>query len=478
MSLRAQALVQAQQKTAVTSSNKGNILQRAAVVPEITPVHSGILQRCSGGVECEGCRQKRLEREGMLQRAAVNAAPVNENGSGVPPIVHEVLRSPGQALDAGTRAFMEPRFGFDFSGVRVHTDGRAAVSARAVNAVAYTVGRDVVFGEGMYAPGTSEGKRLLAHELTHVVQQETFSDLGGYTLKVGSTNDQFESQAGDVAQNIPYAYVVQPIAAISKPFVQRDLARPPKGAPSPLVPLTSQQVQDAIAFNQERFSDPYSIRVIRDVLGVRPLPAIVDEELIEAIVQWQSERHMTQDGKIGHITTRSIYLELVAEGQLRDALLLLMDSYRLPGSLRLNDIRVGIGLNCCFTTVVPAADAVTSGGPLCGGGPINMCICRTSVPHNIAEYDHFVRILGHELIHVPQCASGTGDIHVEEFEAFFWEVCSQGRAPQLSAGDRLGHAGMAIAHFNNIPFPFRTPALLDKRDKLNHLIAAGGVGPC
>ncbi len=66
---------------------------------------------------------------------------------------------------------MEPRFGHDFSQVRIHTDERAAETARAVNALAYTVGRDVVFGAGQYAPQTDEGRRLLAHELTHVVQQ-------------------------------------------------------------------------------------------------------------------------------------------------------------------------------------------------------------------------------------------------------------------------------------------------------------------
>jgi hypothetical protein len=88
----------------------------------------------------------------------------------VPPIVHEVLRSPGQPLDPTTRAFMEPRFGHDFSQVRVHTDGRAAESARAVNALAYTAGRAVVFATGRYAPFTARGQSLLTHELAHVVQ--------------------------------------------------------------------------------------------------------------------------------------------------------------------------------------------------------------------------------------------------------------------------------------------------------------------
>jgi hypothetical protein len=85
--------------------------------------------------------------------------------------VHEVLRSPGQSLDAGTRGFMEPRFGADFADVRVHSDSRAAESARAVGARAYTVGRNIAFGGGEYRPDAEGGRRLLAHELSHVVQQ-------------------------------------------------------------------------------------------------------------------------------------------------------------------------------------------------------------------------------------------------------------------------------------------------------------------
>jgi hypothetical protein len=82
-----------------------------------------------------------------------------------------VLRSPGHALDEGVRSFMEPRFGQDFSRVRVRTDTRAAESAAAVSALAYTAGRDIVFGSGQYTPQTLAGRKLLAHELTHVIQQ-------------------------------------------------------------------------------------------------------------------------------------------------------------------------------------------------------------------------------------------------------------------------------------------------------------------
>ena len=99
------------------------------------------------------------------------AGPAGVGGTEAPPAVHSVLRSPGQPLDAATRAFMEPRFGHDFSKVRVHADERAAESANAVQARAYTVGSDVVFGAGEFSPATQAGKGLLSHELTHVVQQ-------------------------------------------------------------------------------------------------------------------------------------------------------------------------------------------------------------------------------------------------------------------------------------------------------------------
>ncbi|HLB71706.1 MAG TPA: DUF4157 domain-containing protein [Candidatus Methanoperedens sp.] len=97
---------------------------------------------------------------------------IHHSQSGVPPIVHQVLRSPGQPLDAAASTFMEPRFGHDFNQVRVHTNARATESVQGINALAYTVGNNIVFGRGQYAPGTTTGSRLLAHELTHVVQQE------------------------------------------------------------------------------------------------------------------------------------------------------------------------------------------------------------------------------------------------------------------------------------------------------------------
>ena len=89
-----------------------------------------------------------------------------------PPVVRDVLRAPGKPLDTATRGFFESRFGHDFSQVRVHNDADAAQSAFAMSARAFTVGQDLVFGSGRYAPETSAGRRLLGHELAHVAQQD------------------------------------------------------------------------------------------------------------------------------------------------------------------------------------------------------------------------------------------------------------------------------------------------------------------
>ena len=170
--------------------------------PNFTAVRSGLLQRkcaCGGTPgptgECEECRRKRLQRKAS-QPSTFNSQPAE-----VPPIVHEVLGSPGQPLDPATRAFMEPRFGHEFSRVRVHTDARAAESARAVNALAYTAGESVAFSAGQYAPGTSRGRELLAHELTHVIQQSDVLSSDGH-LAPGPVDDAQEHEANRIESSM------------------------------------------------------------------------------------------------------------------------------------------------------------------------------------------------------------------------------------------------------------------------------------
>lgn len=139
----------------------------------------------------------------LLQRDNVGAPPaVNE----APPILQPGMdNADGQPLDPTTRAFMESRFGADFSGVRVHTDGKAAESAQSVNALAYTVGRDVVFGAGQYAPQSSTGQRLIAHELAHIVQQQNTPAVRQGKLGISNPTDSAERSADAVAQAVTTA---------------------------------------------------------------------------------------------------------------------------------------------------------------------------------------------------------------------------------------------------------------------------------
>jgi hypothetical protein len=136
-------------------------------------------QHTIGGSTCSDCSKK----TGALQRQPAHENEDTQLTAIESPSVHETLRSPGQPLDADVRTFMEPRFQQDFSRVRVHTDVRAAESARSVGALAYTVGQDVVFGAGRYEPATTAGRQLLAHELTHVAQQQSGSVGFGQVLQ-------------------------------------------------------------------------------------------------------------------------------------------------------------------------------------------------------------------------------------------------------------------------------------------------------
>ncbi len=519
--------------------------------------------------------QEEMEEEIIHAKGGGGTTP--EVTSGTESRIQSLKRS-GRPLPGSTRAFFEPRFGVDFSRVRLHNDAEAAYTARSVNARAFTIGRNVVFGAGQYSPETLEGKSLLAHELTHTIQQggaspghtfipqtssippdlQLFGDpdempaglacppatdlppvpstpvqfsydssalstaavatirdvvirwhaaggtdtvrLDGYASTEGSdahnwtlacdramaVRGELMNTAGGVA-GIPAANIDGNVFAHGEtgefstglPTNRRVLI---SGLPAPAAPvrvLTPSVIQGAVQYNQNRFSDPSTIQVIREVLGLPPTPAVVDEPLIRSVGQWQADRHMMQDGRIGHYTTRTLYFELLALGREHDAILLLMNSYDLPGSLHLNAIRVGVGANCCGN--LGGADAVTYGGPHCPpvGGPVEICFCEPRIPQDIAEYNHFVRITGHELIHVPQCAVGTGNLHVDEFEAFYWEACAEGRMRRLTPTQRVNHANIALGQYASIPAgPLRTPARVAMRNRLNRLIAAGGVGVC
>ena len=213
-------------------------------VLQSSPLLARSARRCAcGGVigpdgECAACKARRLQRQ------ATAAGPAT-----APPIVHDVLRSAGRPLEPGLRDEMEARFGHDFSRVRVHTDARAAESARAVDALAYTVGPEIVFDDGRYSADTTEGKCLLTHELAHVVQQDgTDSRQTGRSIPVLSPADPTERAAERAAATTGSAGETGRAAATRS--VQR-LVRPENvschatGLTNP--DLTGQEAVDAIA---------------------------------------------------------------------------------------------------------------------------------------------------------------------------------------------------------------------------------------
>jgi hypothetical protein len=183
---------------------------RATKAVAVTPAPVAVLQRkCACGTKttdeaCPQCQAKEKEGSGVLQRSPARGGDVGA----VPAVVHEVLREPGRPLDGASRTFFEPRFGADFSGVRVHTDAKAAESARAVRASAYTVGQDVVFAEGRYDVQSRAGKRLLGHELGHTLQQpETVPTAG---LRIGPPVSSSEVEAEHVGEVVSQGGFIRP----------------------------------------------------------------------------------------------------------------------------------------------------------------------------------------------------------------------------------------------------------------------------
>ena len=173
------------------ASPAGEAMSRLAMARQpvsVSPLPAAMLQRkCGGSCHCDACAKK--------ARQAARTAP-----SAAPPIVRQVLNSAGQPLDTATRGAMEQRFGHDFGRVRIHADGKADASARAVGASAYAVGPHIVFARGQYAPATKAGEMVLAHELTHVLQQPVHAGSG--EIRLGEAGDAHEREANSIATQV------------------------------------------------------------------------------------------------------------------------------------------------------------------------------------------------------------------------------------------------------------------------------------
>ncbi len=214
-------------------------------------------------------------------------------------------RSLGRPLDPTTRAFMESRFEHDFSGVRVHTDGMAAAAARVLDARAYTLGRDIVFGDDAYAPATDAGRRLIAHELAHVLQQHGGGDRRSPAWMEGS-GDRPEVDARSAAERVLQGHRVErrDLASPGHKTVQRQESAQ---APDLARPLSPARVEAAIRYNRASY-DEDSTRIIQSLVGV-PETERFDEATVQAIARRQRSAGLAVDGKVGPDT----YDRLLAE---------------------------------------------------------------------------------------------------------------------------------------------------------------------
>jgi hypothetical protein len=212
-----------------------------------------------------------------------SVAPGTQSGT-VPKAAADAVNGlgTGRGLNAAERGYFEPRFGHNFSSVRLHEGAAAHQATTRLGAQAFALGHDIAFSEGAHDRFT------MAHELAHVMQD------------------------GNAARRT----------------LRRDLAIEPANPGTVAAVLTPEQHRLALLYNQRRFEDPFTIRIIRDVFGgISDVPAVINDDFINATLQWQAERNLGQDGKFGPVTTRAMVRELTAEGEGRLARLLRSDNF-------------------------------------------------------------------------------------------------------------------------------------------------------
>ena len=260
-------------------------------------------------------RSRRPDRIGLLKptpSGVLQRRAVSDGHAMAPPIVHDVLRSPGRPLDDATRGFMESRFGHDFSGVRVHTDARAAESARAVNALAYTVGHHVAFDAGQYAPGRNAGRQLLAHELAHVRQQQSGIARLQNKISVSDGSDAHEKEAIQLASAVVSG---QPLPSLSRgaatPGATIQRLESPLGEVQPSRPLLVRgSVGAAVAEAQRKLNLFHAQEIAAGRSGLPNGPLVEDGNFgprtFDAVLFFQQQRFPEQpeehDGMIGDHT--------------------------------------------------------------------------------------------------------------------------------------------------------------------------------
>lgn len=275
------------------SSHHGLLLQRKCACGSSTSSLTGECMECTTKKRVQtklaiGASNDPLEQEADRVANQVVAAPAHpavsgalphiqrysgkaaEGSDAAPTSVDRVLASSGSPLEPTLREDMEQRFGHNFSLVRVHSGSAAEQSARDVNASAYTVGRNIVFGAGRFAPGTHEGRRLIAHELTHVVQQ------AGRLLSLAGDDRKTNSHAGQLfvgAENAGWEREADRVACSASAPVRSDSVPFEPSSSLPIQTLARQADQQPPTKNEEK-SDLKAMRVAAS-------PA-------QAIMQWKA----------------------------------------------------------------------------------------------------------------------------------------------------------------------------------------------
>ena len=243
-----------------------------------------IMPRNPAGMESGAIQTKcaECEKEETLQKKPAIQKSANGQAQASPAIAKKISasRGSGQSLPKNVNSEMSNKMGADFSNVNIHTDDTAVQMSRDLGANAFTVGNDIYFNKGKYNPESSEGKHLLAHELTHTVQQ-------------GASDN----------------------------MIQADFAIEPPNPGAEANELSETEIQDAIRYNELKLGRGGAdlIRLVRDVLGVSPEPAVIDQDLVEAIVRWQAVNNLTQDGMLGPDSAAPLFAELRAEGHAAEA---------------------------------------------------------------------------------------------------------------------------------------------------------------
>ena len=221
-------------------------------------------------MKCKECE----EQEKMQMKPAIQ---MKEDGVSYasPAIVDQInsTKERGRPLAPDLQREMSAKMDANFSDVRVHTDSRAVQMNQALGAKAFTVGKNIHFNTRQFAPRSSQGKRLLAHELTHTIQQ-------GHSPKM----------------------------------VQADFSVDPSTPDRAVIELSDEQITESIEYNRERHSDVNEIALMRDILGLNQQPPEINEEFISGLVQYQAQHGLTQDGKLGPRTAERLAKEIIAAG--------------------------------------------------------------------------------------------------------------------------------------------------------------------